>query len=107
MAEDELDLATARSSMVAGQLRDRGIADARVLAAMDHIPREAFIGDRLRERAYGDEALPIDAGQTISQPYMVARMTELLAVRPGDRVLEVRNRERLPDGRPWRGSGAA
>jgi len=89
MAEDELDLATARSSMVANQLRDRGIADLRVLAAMAHIPREAFIGERLRTRAYGDEALPIDAGQTISQPFMVARMTELLAVRPGDRVLEV------------------
>jgi protein-L-isoaspartate(D-aspartate) O-methyltransferase len=78
-----------RRRMVAQQLRARGIRDDRVLAAMEAIPRDRFVGDALRSRAYADEAVPIDAGQTISQPYMVALMTELLAVRPGDRVLEL------------------
>jgi protein-L-isoaspartate(D-aspartate) O-methyltransferase len=75
--------------MVDSQLRARGIRDERVLEAMAAIPRERFIDDRYRRQAYADEALPIDAGQTISQPWIVARMTELLAVRPGDRVLEL------------------
>jgi protein-L-isoaspartate(D-aspartate) O-methyltransferase len=75
--------------MVATQLRRRAIADERVLAAMGELPREAFVGrDQLRH-AYDDAALSIEAGQTISQPYMVARMTELLAVQPGDWVLEI------------------
>ena len=56
---------------------------------MTAIPREWFIGERYRRRAYADEAVPIDAGQTISQPWIVARMTELLAPRPGDRMLEL------------------
>jgi len=75
--------------MVASQLRARGITDARVLAAMGAIPREAFVSEAIRPDAYADEALPIEAGQTISQPWMVAKMTEDLAVRPGDRVLEI------------------
>lgn len=75
--------------MVTGQLRARGVADERVLAAMGAIPREAFVSDALRRDAYRDEALPIDAGQTISQPVMVAKMTEHLAVEPGDRILEI------------------
>ena len=75
--------------MVAGQLRRRGIVDERVLAAMSAIPREAFIEPDLRWAAYRDEALPIASGQSISQPYMVGRMTELLRVQPGDRILEV------------------
>jgi len=75
--------------MVSEQLRGRGIRDPRVLAAMEAIPRDRFVDERLRHRAYADEAVPIDAGQTISQPYMVARMTELLAPREGDRVLEL------------------
>jgi protein-L-isoaspartate(D-aspartate) O-methyltransferase len=79
----------ARAGMVARQLRSRGIADERVLRAMSTIPRELFVSDAQRENAYADEALPIPAGQTISQPYMVARMTELLDPRPGDRVLEI------------------
>jgi protein-L-isoaspartate(D-aspartate) O-methyltransferase len=79
-----------RRRMVEQQLRSRGIHDERVLEAMGSIPRERFItADRERQRAYADEAVPIDAGQTISQPWVVARMTELLAVRPGDRILEV------------------
>jgi protein-L-isoaspartate(D-aspartate) O-methyltransferase len=79
----------ARAEMVARQLRGRGIADERVLAAMGELPREAFIADARREYAYLDGALPIAAGQTISQPYVVARMTELLQPKPGDRVLEI------------------
>ena len=79
----------ARAEMVARQLRGRGIADERVLAAMGELPREAFIADTRRDYAYVDGALPIAAGQTISQPYVVARMTELLRPRDGDRVLEI------------------
>lgn len=88
MPSDE-SAARDRQSMVEGQLRLRGIHDERVLEAMAAIPRERFIDERYRRQAYADEALPIDAGQTISQPWIVARMTELLAVRPGDRVLEL------------------
>lgn len=75
--------------MVRDQLRDRGIVDPRVLEAMATVPRERFVDDDQRGRAYSDAALPIERGQTISQPWIVARMTELLAVRPGDRVLEL------------------
>lgn len=75
--------------MVDRQLRPRGIADERVLAVMASLPRELFIPPELEAHAYMDDALPIAAGQTISQPYMVARMTELLRPNPGMRVLEV------------------
>ena len=75
--------------MVAAQLRGRDIRDARVLAAMAAVPREAFVRASDRGHAYEDHPLPIGAGQTISQPYIVARMTELLAVGHGDRVLDV------------------
>jgi protein-L-isoaspartate(D-aspartate) O-methyltransferase len=75
--------------MVEEQLRKRGIADARVLAAMADVPRELFVPEPVRDRAYDDAALPIGGDQTISQPYMVARICEALAVRPGDRVLDV------------------
>jgi protein-L-isoaspartate(D-aspartate) O-methyltransferase len=75
--------------MVATQLRTRGIGDERVLGAMATVPRELFVDERQRDFAYADEALPIDSGQTISQPYVVARMTQLLATREGDRILEV------------------
>jgi protein-L-isoaspartate(D-aspartate) O-methyltransferase len=67
----------ARDSMVTSQLRARGIADERVLDAMRTVPREAFVPDVRRDLAYADGALPIAAGQTISQPYIVARMTQL------------------------------
>lgn len=70
-------------------LREKGIRDERVLAAIGSIPRHLFVEPALRSRAYADEALPIGLGQTISQPFTVAVMTELLDVRPGDRVLEV------------------
>ena len=66
-----------------------GIRDRRVLNAMARVPREEFVSSADREIAYGDHALSIGEGQTISQPYVVARMTELLAAEPDDRVLEV------------------
>jgi protein-L-isoaspartate(D-aspartate) O-methyltransferase len=75
--------------MVQTQLRARGIADERVLEAMARLPRERFVPEERRAIAYADEALPIPAGQTISQPWIVARMTELLAPRVGDRVLDI------------------
>jgi protein-L-isoaspartate(D-aspartate) O-methyltransferase len=75
--------------MVADQLRARGVTDQRVLDAMGAIPREVFVLASHQREAYRDEALPIDAGQTISQPLMVAKMTEHLDVQPGDRVLEI------------------
>ena len=75
--------------MVKEQLRDRGIRDERVLGAMTAVPRDLFVARDRQSRAYADEAVPIDAGQTISQPWVVARMTELLAPRPGERILEL------------------
>ena len=75
--------------MVADQLRARGVTDRRVLDAMGAIPREVFVPASHQRQAYRDEALPIDAGQTISQPLMVAKMTEHLDVQPGDHVLEI------------------
>jgi protein-L-isoaspartate(D-aspartate) O-methyltransferase len=70
-------------------LRRRGISDPAVLRAMDEVPREHFVDSPFAETAYADQALPIACGQTISQPYVVAYMTEQLAVRPDHRVLEV------------------
>ena len=70
-------------------LRRHGITDAAVLHAMDVVPREYFVGPAHAEVAYADQALPIDCGQTISQPYVVAYMTERLALQPEHRVLEV------------------
>lgn len=78
-----------RARMVETQLRRRDVRDERVLAAMGRVPREAFVPEFEQDAAYGDHPLPIGAGQTISQPYIVARMTELLRVDPGDRVLDV------------------
>jgi protein-L-isoaspartate(D-aspartate) O-methyltransferase len=75
--------------MVRRQLRERDVVDERVLAAMERIPRELFVPPELRDRAYEDAALPIGAGQTISQPYMVARICEALALRGNEHVLDV------------------
>ena len=75
--------------MVTEQLAERGIRDARVLDAMRRIPRELFVPATQQGSAYHDGALPIECGQTISQPYMVARMTELLEPRPDRTVLEI------------------
>jgi protein-L-isoaspartate(D-aspartate) O-methyltransferase len=75
--------------MVDEQLRGRDIADRRVLAAMERVPREVFVPPDLRGRAYDDAALPIGSGQTISQPYMVARICEELGLDGDERVLDV------------------
>jgi protein-L-isoaspartate(D-aspartate) O-methyltransferase len=75
--------------MVEHQLRGRDVVDERVLAAMERVPRELFVPEYLRDRAYDDAALPIGGGQTISQPYMVARIAEALGLRGGERVLDV------------------
>src|SRR5262245_15510296 len=70
-------------------MRRRGIADQAVLRALDEVPREHFVEPHLADSAYADHALPIACGQTISQPYVVAYMTEQLAVRPEHKVLEI------------------
>ena len=78
-----------RNQMVERQLRARGIEDERVLEAMGRVPRELFLPQAQRRRAYRDAALPIGHGQTISQPYMVALITEVLRVRAGEHLLDV------------------
>jgi protein-L-isoaspartate(D-aspartate) O-methyltransferase len=78
-----------RRRMVEQQLRARGIHDERVLSTMAKVPREEFANAGSLTEAYGDYPLPIGAGQTVSQPYMVAAMTEALELQPQDRVLEV------------------
>jgi protein-L-isoaspartate(D-aspartate) O-methyltransferase len=78
-----------RLHMVESQLRARGIADERVLQAMAKVPRHEFTAEQYRHQAYEDHPLPIGEGQTISQPYIVALMLELLSLKPEDRVLEV------------------
>ena len=78
-----------RERMVRTQIEERGVEDAGVLRAMRAVPRHLFVPERHRDAAYADQPLPIGLGQTISQPYIVALMTELLGIEPGDRVLEV------------------
>src|SRR5262245_27331104 len=78
-----------RERMVAEQLVKRGISDPAVLEAMRNVPRHLFVDEALRDRAYGDHPLPIGDGQTISQPFMVARMTELLQLTGREKVLEI------------------
>lgn len=87
-ASDDL-YAKARARMVEQDLKKRGIADARVLDVMGRVPRDAFVLPSDRFRAYGDHPLPIGEGQTISQPFVVAFMTQTARVKPGERVLEV------------------
>jgi protein-L-isoaspartate(D-aspartate) O-methyltransferase len=81
--------ADARLRMVEDQLRGRDIVDRRVLDAMERVPRELFVPEGERHRAYADAALPIGHGQTISQPYMVARIAEALGLTGGENVLDV------------------
>jgi len=90
-SDDDGDATLERARMVERQLRDRGIRDEAVLSAILTVPRDAFVPASLRWSAYADDALPIEAGQTISQPYVVGRMTELLGVVAGrgDRVLDI------------------
>ena len=83
------EFAAERQNMVDQQLKPRGIRDDRVLAAMAKVPREEFVAENVRGRSYADSALPIGHDQTISQPYIVAFMTEQLRPKPTDRVLEV------------------
>src|SRR4030043_1333092 len=84
MGFDEL-----KEFMVNTQLIPRGIKDERVLKAMKKVPRHLFVDEPTQYKAYDDMALPIDEGQTISQPYMVAIMTELLELKGNEKVLEV------------------
>ena len=79
----------ARERMVVEQIANRGVKDPRVLEAMRRVPRELFVDAGLRERAYDDRPLPIGHGQTISQPYIVARMCELLELAGHEKVLEI------------------
>lgn len=89
MTREREQLAEARRQMVEGQLRRRGIRDERVLAAMGRVPRELFVPGPLAYEAYADNALPIDCEQTISQPVIVAMMTEALQLSGRERVLEI------------------
>jgi protein-L-isoaspartate(D-aspartate) O-methyltransferase len=84
-----MDYAAARKNMVARQLVARGISDPRVLDAMEEVPRHLFVEEYLRREAYDDNPLPIGDGQTISQPYMVAIMTQLLELTGDEKVLEI------------------
>ena len=78
-----------RQKMVETQLRARGIGDERVLRAMERVPRHEFVESRYRYQAYEDHPLPINAGQTVSQPYIVALMLEILRLEPTFKVLEI------------------
>jgi len=83
------DFASEREDMVERQLRRRGITEPDILDAFRAVPREAFVGEDVSQHAYGDYPLPIGAGQTISQPYIVALMIQAAAIGAGDKVLEV------------------
>lgn len=78
-----------RKKMVETQIRARGITEARLLAAMERVPRHLFVSEAFSEKAYGDHPLPIGEGQTISQPYMVATMIDALDLQGEERVLEI------------------
>lgn len=83
------DFASEREAMVERQLRRRGITEPEILDAFRAVPREAFVGENYAHLAYGDYPLPIEADQTISQPYIVALMIQAAEIKPGDTVLEV------------------
>lgn len=80
---------TARRTMIERDLKARGIKDARVIAAMEFVPRQKFVPEQFRSSAYDDRPLPIGEGQTISQPYIVAYMSELLELKGTEKVLEI------------------
>jgi protein-L-isoaspartate(D-aspartate) O-methyltransferase len=84
-----MDWESLRNEMVETQLVPRGITDEAVLQAMREVPRHLFVAPGMESRAYGDHALPIGEGQTISQPFMVALMTQVLELTGGERVLEI------------------
>jgi len=83
------DYAAQREAMVERHLRRRGITDERILEAFLAVPREEFVSEEVAHLAYGDHPLPIEAGQTISQPYIVGLMIDAARIKPGDAVLEV------------------
>jgi len=87
--DDESEFSGPRENMVEVQIRGRGLEDEKVLRAMRKVGRHLFVPAELRPYAYGDEPLPIGEGQTISQPYIVAYMTEALGLKGGEQVLEV------------------
>ena len=89
LAREGEPVARCRENMVASQIIDRGITDPAVIRAMQKVPRHLFVPERYRASAYADHPLPIGEGQTISQPYIVAFMTEALRLKRGDRVLEI------------------
>ncbi len=89
MDEHLSDYSTVRDSMVQTQIRDRGITDPRVLTAMTRVPRELFVPRHLLSEAYEDHPAPIGHGQTISQPYVVALMADLLELKGRERVLDI------------------
>ena len=86
---DNIPFESERRAMVEWQLRRRGIHDERVLRAMFEVPRHEFVPPLFQSKAYDDQPIAIGDGQTISQPYMVAAMTEAARIEPGDRVLEI------------------
>ncbi|HVG11053.1 MAG TPA: protein-L-isoaspartate(D-aspartate) O-methyltransferase [Thermoanaerobaculia bacterium] len=88
-ASPQDDLARERRRMVEEQVRARGVDDRRVLTAMEQVPRHSFVPEDVRGSAYDDRPLPIGEGQTISQPYIVGLMTDLLDLKPSDKVLEI------------------
>jgi protein-L-isoaspartate(D-aspartate) O-methyltransferase len=87
--DDKKDFSDQRRNMVKRQLKARDIMDEKVLDAMSKVPRHLFVPLRYRNQAYNDNPLPIDEGQTISQPYIVALMTQHLSLKKGDRILEI------------------
>ena len=89
MATSTTDFAAEREAMVEAQLRRRGITEPEILDAFRAVPRDAFVGAGFAHEAYGDHPLPIEAKQTISQPYIVALMIEAAEIKGGDTVLEV------------------
>jgi protein-L-isoaspartate(D-aspartate) O-methyltransferase len=89
MVDTLTDFAAEREAMVERQIESRGIREPTILEAFRSVPREQFLADEYRDIAYGDHPIPIEAGQTISQPYIVALMIQAAGIRAGDRVLEV------------------
>jgi len=89
MVDTLTDYAAEREAMIRRQIESRGIHDPKIIEAFRSVPREEFLSKEYADLAYGDHPLPIEAGQTISQPYIVALMIQAAEIRPGDRVLEV------------------
>jgi protein-L-isoaspartate(D-aspartate) O-methyltransferase len=89
MVDTLTDFAAEREAMVERQIESRGIREPTILEAFRSVPREEFLADEYRDLAYGDHPIPIEAGQTISQPYIVALMIHAAEIKCGDRVLEV------------------